>query len=386
MSHAEYANAARRLLDEEMLLNLVRLRYRESPVWLDVTSISAQFEFDVSGDVTGVINENVGQGGALNPNSMGVGGRLSYYERPTITYSIVRGQDFIKRLLQPFSVEAISLLAEAGWRGNRVFRMTVEGMNGLRNAPRASGPTPDRTPRYERFLEAVNLIQRLADQHLIEFEIDTRVENFGDPIPVKSVEGDMLVDAAKINAEFKLVGDGSSMALVQEQRVLMIRFAPDAKHSAEAIRLRELLSLDKTRVRFDVVDPAQADYDAINRTANLSNISINARSLIGLMYYLSNAIDVPPEDVASGPVTLTMEEDGQPFNWQVLLGDIFTVRYCKNKPGKAAVAVPFRGHWFYIANDDESSLSTFALLNQLAALKAGTEQGPAPVLTIPVGG
>jgi hypothetical protein len=284
------------------------------------------------------------------------------------------------------SVDAISMLAESGWRGDRVFRLTVERMNGLRNAPRASGPTPTDAPRYKPFLEAVNLIHDLANRNLIEFEIDTRIEYISDPVLFEKVEGDMVVGAARIGAEFKSVDDGAKMALTQERRVLIMRFAQRAEQSPDAARLRELLAIDSARIRFDVVDPADADYDPIEARVSLSNISVDTRSLIGVMYYLCNAVDVPAEDMASGPATATVDEDGGPFDWQSLLGDIFVVRCSKNRPGRAAVAVPYRGNWFYLDYDDESTLSTFALLNQLASLQAGDQKGAAPVLTLPVGG
>jgi hypothetical protein len=386
LGHAEYASAARKIQDEQMLLNLVRLRYRETPIWLEVTSIAAQFEFGSSGEVGGTIRENVGQGGSKNPNSLDLTGRVGYSERPTITYTILGGEDFIKRLLTPLSVNAISLLAESGWRGSRVFRLTVERMNGLRNAPRASGPTPDEAPRYEQFLEAVNLMQELADRKLLELEFDTRFDKISDPVIFEKVEGDMLVAAAKIGAEFKSVGDGSKMALSQELRVLIMRLSERAQGSQESARLRELLSLEPNTVRYDIVDPSDGDYDPIEPKADLSNVSIDTRSLIGVMYYLSNAVDVPHEDMASGPATQTLAADGSPFDWQELLGDLFTVHCSKNRPAKAAVAVPYRGNWFYIDYADDSSMSTFALLTQVAALQAGETKGVAPVLTIPVGG
>jgi hypothetical protein len=351
-----------------------------------VTSISTQFEFDSSGEVRGTLNENVGRDGALNPDSLGLTGRVGYSERPTITYNILGGEDFLKRILKPFSVESVSLLAESGWRGDRVFRLTVERMNGLRNAPRASGPTPSDAPRYKHFLEAVNLMHELVQGYLIEFEFDTRVKYIGDPVQFEQVEGDMLVDAAKIGAEFKSVADGSRMALTQERRVLIMRFAQRANESEDADRLRELLALDNSSIRFDIVDPADGDYDPIEPRQGLKNISVDTRSFMGVLYYLSNAIAVPPEDIAYGPVTQTIDEDGQAFQWQELLGDIFVVHHSENRPKKAAVAVPYRGNWFYITEDDESTLSTFALLNQLASLQAGGQQGPAPVLTLPVGG
>jgi hypothetical protein len=74
-----------------------------------------------------------------------------------------------------------------------------------------------------------------------------------------------------------------------------------------------------------------------------------------------------------------------PFDWGELLDGFFSVYYSQQRPRNAAVAVRFRGLWFYIARDDESSLSTFALLNQLASLTSGERRGAAPVLTLPVG-
>jgi hypothetical protein len=386
LGHAEYANAARKIVDEQMLLNLVRLRYRETPVWLEVTSISTQFEFDSSGEVSGTLNENVGQDGALNPDVLRLTGRVGYSERPTITYTILGGEDFLKRLLKPIDVVAVSGLAESGWRGDRVFRLTVEQMNGLRNAPRASGPTPKKAPRFESFLEAINLMRKLSNDHLIEFEYDTRVEYIGDPVLFERVEGDMVVDAAKIAMEFRSVGDGTKMALTQEERVLIVRFADRAKESPDATRLRELLALDKEQIGFVLVDPTDGDYDPIEPRVNLGNITVNTRSLMGVLYYLSNAVAVPPDDMTSGPVTETTHEDGRPFDWGDVLGDIFVVHCSKIRPIRAAVAVRYRGNWFYIAGDDESSLSTFALLNQLTSLQSGDVRGMAPVLTIPVGG
>jgi len=41
---------------------------------------------------------------------------------------------------------------------------------------------------------------------------------------------------------------------------------------------------------------------------------------------------------------------------------------------------------FYIADDDDESLSTGALLDRLADLVAGDAQQTAPLLTLPIGG
>ncbi len=52
------------------------------------------------------------------------------------------------------------------------------------------------------------------------------------------------------------------------------------------------------------------------------------------------------------------------------------------RPADAAVAVSHRGYWFWIADDDRDSKTTFSLLSLLASLKSSETSAPAPVLAI----
>jgi hypothetical protein len=385
LGHPEYASAVGKVTDEQLLLNLVRLRYRATPVWLEVSSISTQFEASAAGDLSAALNENVGSNGAQNPDAFGLGAGFGYAERPTISYSILGGEQFTKRLLRPISVNGLSLLADSGWRADRVLLLMAERVNGLKNAPRASGPTPADEPEFREFKEAAELIRKLGRAGQIDFEFATRIEQISDPIPRGNVEGDMLIDAAKAGSEFRLSDDGETMVLTQEQRVLIMRVADGAQDSPEVARLRTLLKLKPESLRYDLVDPADGEYHPLTREGPFGNISVDTRSLLGVMYYLSNGVAVPPEHQLHGPVTRTLDESGQPFDWGELLEGMFAVRYSKQRPNNAALAVRHYGLWFYIARDDESSLSTFALLNQLASLTSGERRGAAPVLTLPVG-
>ena len=45
------------------------------------------------------------------PESIGLTGKLSFTEQPTVTYLPLHGNDFIQRLLKPISVDIILLLA-----------------------------------------------------------------------------------------------------------------------------------------------------------------------------------------------------------------------------------------------------------------------------------
>ena len=115
-------------------------------------------------------------------------------------------------------------------------------------------------------------------------------------------------------------------------------------------------------------------------------LSLEPRSLIGILYYLSHAIRVPPEHESCGLTSVTTDEYGNVFDWATLTGDLLLVESSKKKPRCAAVAVKYRGVWFYIDDRDQQSKSTFTLLSALFELQAGGgAKGTRPVLTLPVG-
>jgi hypothetical protein len=354
VASSHYSDAVRIAEAEQILLNLVRLRYRDLTVFLAVSNISTQFEFESRADLGG----DIVSGGA-DAASLGVGVR--YSERPTISFSIMGGEAFQKRMLQPLRTPAIALMAESGWREDRVLRLATEEVNGLKNAPSASGPTPMRVPKFDRFREAAALIRQLTKDRLIDFE--TRRERLSAPLAASQVNGDHTVAAVKAGVAFEASPSGG-LALVAEKRRLVLRFSVESNASPEADRLRELLRLDPDRRRFDLVAVEDSELD---------------------LYFLSNGVRVPEKHQNAGIVTTTVDANDHPFDWEQVLDDLFVVHSSKKRPKRASVAVRHRGHWFYIADDDQDSKSTFLLLHDLFSLQAGDVEETKPILTLPVG-
>ena len=378
VASSHYSDAVRVAESEQILVNLVRLRYRDIPVFLAVSNISTQFEFEGQADISGDIVSGGPDGATL-----GVGVR--YSERPTISFSIMGGEDFQQRMLQPLQTPAIALLAESGWREDRVMRLTTEEVNGLKNAPQASGPTPMRKPKFESFEEAAKLIRSLSNRRLIDFEFEIRREQLSAALPASQVDGEDTVMAVKAGVEFEKTSTGS-LALIAEKRKLFLRFSPESDASPEAAQLRKLLRLDPSQRRFGFVDAEDSELDAFEPDQVLHEMAIDARSLIGVLYYLSNGVQLPQEHVDAGVVNVTMDANDEPFDWKEVLAGLFTVETSKKRPERAAVAVRHRGHWFYIPDDDADSKATFLLLHDLFSLQAGDVEEIKPVLTLPVGG
>jgi hypothetical protein len=366
---------------EQLLANLVRLRYRDGATFLAVTNISTQFELNTTIDLNGTI---VTHGGG---DSVGIGGGVGYSERPTISFSIMGGEKFQKRLLRPVGIASISLVAGSGWRGDRVLRLTAEALNGLPNAPTASGPTPSEAPRYADFLEATRLINELHIAGAVRFEYVMRRQEISAPLPLASISGSDTVSAVKAGVSFERVDDDHVQLYAQVQR-LVLRVSPAAGALPEVARLRDLLRLDPSRNRYEVVELGNSDFDPLDPEKRVKMIGVASRSLMAVLYYLSNGVEVPPEDVAAGVVTKTVDANGAPFDWTRVLGKLFAVHSSDGmrRPKGAALAIRHRDHWFYIADDDQTTKSTFLLLGELFTLQAGDVEELKPVLTLPVGG
>ncbi len=141
-----YNVAIQQTNEEQMLLNIVRLRFLDTPFFLQVASVSTNFTFEGSAAVGGELNASP------STASVGVSGRV--VSSPTVTYTPLEGEQFAKRLLAPVDLATILLLTNTGWSVQRVFRLCVQSLEGLPNAPTASGPTPEDPPVYKRFMRA----------------------------------------------------------------------------------------------------------------------------------------------------------------------------------------------------------------------------------------
>lgn len=325
-----YNEAIARTWNEQMLLNLVRLRYRDTPLFLEVSGVSTQYTFLGSAAASADINPGGSDG-------YGAGLGVEYTESPTISYSPLQGEKFATQLLSPISLETLVLLSGSGWRLDRVLRACVARMNGLHNAPRASGPTPADAPVYEDFLRAARLLLSLQRARAVEFEV---------------------------------VGEGNA-------RRTSLRFLPDAGLEEQMQELRGLLDLDEDRDEFLLVQGLAGGRG--------DRIAMTTRSLLSVLFYLSHAVEPPARDLEAGVVTVSRDASGEPFDWQRLAGGLFRVRSSRNRPERAFVRVLYRGSWFFIDDADLDTKSSFGMLAQLFNLQAGQDPGGAPLLTLPVG-
>ncbi len=380
-THINYNLAIQQTTSEQLLLNLVRLKYRDVPFFLEVGSVSTQFTFEGSLDADMVLTEDVGANSA-NPDVYGLSAGLRYSERPTITYTPLQGEDFVERLLSPLTLDTILLLTRSGWSSDRVMRMTVQRANDLDNASNASSPTPILAPKFEEFQKMAQLLRQLLKDGAVEIEYEAKEVDVSHPIAIEHFAPSDALDALQSGYGVRRTSDGKAIVFTTTRSTRVMRIADEWMNSKEIKLLVELLDLKPGLQRYALTVAAESRPSS----SPYESIAFETRSLMGILFFLSQAVEVPESHADLGWITQTVDANSEPFDWARVTGNLLRIRTAWRRPAHSAVAVKYRGAWFYIDDAELSSKSTFALLSQLFALKAGNAKTEKPVLTLPVGG
>ena len=322
--------------DEELILNLVRVRYGDRPLFLDVNNVSTSFTWTQGTSAQGKLFESGGKD--LEVNNVGIGGKLEYTERPTITYTPLGGADFVKSVLTPADLDTLVMLSNAGWSIDRLLRIMANRLNGLPNAPRASGPTPSDAPLYQEFRRATQLMRRLQIKGVLRLGYQ-QIKGVNTPV---------------------------------------MTIAPAAADWKDTRALKKLLGLATEKNTFLV--------DTCGNLPRADSVGIELRSLLSTFFFVSHGVNIPTRDAQLGRAMMPRDKDGHPFDWSLVVGDLVTVRSKSEKPDNARIAVKYRGSWFYADDSDLNTKYTLLLVEQLAALLGGKVEKAGPVLTLPVSG
>lgn len=133
-----YNEAVAASTDEQMLLNIVRLRHLHSIAFLQVSSVTTQYTLTTNVGVNGSGNIDRPSGGAAPGGTAGASAGLAVSERPTITYAPLQGPDFVRRLATPLAASQVVMLIESGWGADLVLGICVRQINNL-YAPGVAG-------------------------------------------------------------------------------------------------------------------------------------------------------------------------------------------------------------------------------------------------------
>lgn len=314
----------------QALLNIVRLRYVDVPVFLDVAQIVSGYTLESSVSGVGTI---FGFGGAVPgvpDNSVALGAQGKLTDRPTITYVPLSGALLAKNILVPLPPALILFLIQAGWPADVVFSIAVDAINGLQNHAGAPSRFHPGDPEFGRLLQLVRQVQR----------------------------------SNSVGVQVERGKDGP-----EHVTLAFRRRSPAGVNDVAELKAILGLSAEKWefRVRFGTY-PAEND-----------EIALLTRSMAQILVQLALDVDVPAAHLAEGRAAPIPPEDRARREPLIRIGS------SADRPADAFVAVRYRDHWFWVDDRDLSSKQTFTFLLFLFSLADTGGKETLPLITIPAG-
>ena len=337
----DYSSSLSDSWKQETLLNIVKVRYLDPPVFVDVGSVVASYSLAQ----TASVGVNVVPNGGSNGN---LGGSVGLSSSPTITYTPLTGNDYFKGLITPLSPEVLFGAMQNGLPADLVLFTSFVSINGLRNQRASLGGITPADPGFHR-----------VRQLMREIQVSGAVRLY-----VKRV--------AKKNKDKDKDKDDDKDKDTQETRVITFRtkeIPPEIL--ADINELRQLLHLNPTATDFELTNAPLPFSD--------TEIAVQTRSIIELIKVMAVQVEVPPEDVSQHKAVPGFET-GHPVPGVI---PIIRIRSSKQKPDDAFVAVHYRNLWFRIDDNDLPSKAVFAQLMELFTMIDIINKQNLPVVTIP---
>ena len=325
----DYSTAMASSWKEMQLLNIVKFRYFDPPVFLDVSSVVSQQELDGQASLTArIVPEPLA---TATRDYQQVDAQSRYTDRPTVSYTPITGDRFINMLLRPIPPATVFSMLDTGHVASFILWLAVSSINGLYNYSLGPERAHAEDPKFHELVQAMRRIQQ----------------------------------AGAMAARTKQVGNRATTTVF---------FRRHAKASVERDirRVKSLLGLDPGRDEFKVTgEPRHTPLE----------IAVVARSMQEILVELAAGVDVPAEEVAEGHATRVpnIDADRKP-------GPLIHIYSGPARPGDAYSAVFYRDRWYWIDDGDLRSKRVFMFLMIFYALSESRAIPQAPIVTISASG
>jgi len=323
----DYSTAIADSWKQQTLLNIVKLRYLDLPVFVDVASIVSGYSLQTGVSVGGTISSEK----AIQGNFASVGGQAIYTDRPTITYVPMTGEKFLHGLITPINPKNIFFMLQTGYAAEFILALTVESLNGVHNRSVTAGTVREATPEFVRVLQLLSEVQ-------IAGGFGMRVEE----------------DKAK----------GSTAVLFFRREDV------PADILEKVSEIKRLLKLPAEQQKYVLI------YSPVRGADN--ELAVNSRSMLQILAAFATYIDVPEAHLKEHRA-IPVSEGTPPESRQTAV----RIHSGQEKPADAFVAVCYRGYWFWVDDGDWKTKRALTAVIFFFTLEGTGGAENLPLITIP---
>jgi hypothetical protein len=204
----DYNKAGARSANEQILLNIIRLRYREPIYFVEVNSMLSQYTFQANANYQAWWNDlnvwpnplvrAVGNVDGDPSEQTQVGGNLGYTDRPTITYAPLQGKDFAQRVLSPIPAPTIIYLSQSGWDIDQLLECCVQRLNDVRNTPIHDVREGDLWDTVT-FEQVAKLLKQMQDAGKLNLTVEIDPENNNSYLSIPAVTDETQAAAEQLS-------------------------------------------------------------------------------------------------------------------------------------------------------------------------------------------
>ncbi len=309
---------------EQLLLNIVAIRYGDAPAFLEVSSVISQYTRE------GSLHADLALNPASGNDAGSAGANVLLRETPTITYAPLSGDRFSRSMLSPLPPASLLAMMEAGWSAEYLLRLSARSINGVRAGGHDPlfADAPD--PQFIPVIEALGRLQR-SGAITLHVERDEHAHFTAKALFSGTLTDRDRTDLAFIRATLKLPGGAKELA---------IRFGG-----------------------------AQTGPE---------QLAIGSRSMFEIFTEMAQGVELPANDRNGRAGEPQADATSSPLLIHIHSGP--------DRPADPHVAIRYRGNWFWIDGKDADSKRMFLITQILLSLNdTSSNNSNAPLVTIPTG-
>jgi len=327
----DYTTAVGESWKEQVLLNIVRVRYGDWPSFVTVDQIVTAYTMEHSG--TAKLSMRRWWADTLTNDQLEAGWVGKFAERPTILYTPLSGKKYVNSLLTPAQPASILALMETGWPADHLGRIAIRSVNEHYNTS-AEYDVMHRTDVV--FAQFITMLKALQSAEAMKIGIKKPMDK-----PETIV---LTLYPARLSGELRL----------------------------ELHKLKEDLGLDVTKNVYRIVRNATVE--------DPGEIRIQGRSVLQVLVAMAMGVEIPDEHVRSStapPLKPIPEEE------VIALPPLLVVNSGPERPKAAYVKVRYQNMWFWIDSTDHFSKRSLTYTLALITLLDSEEKAGGSVV-IPI--